>query len=84
MIAALRKSAQSLLNFRIWLDVLAVSTFGASLGLINYLAAKEGLPEIQKKFPQLDQEKLDRVDRSHQRWGARATERSASRTAPWN
>ena len=71
MIDALRESAQSLLNFRIWLTILAASTFGASLGLINYLAAKKGLPEIQKKFPQLDQKKLNRVDWLYQRWGAR-------------
>ena len=71
MIDVLRESIQSLLDIRVWLAILAFSTWGASLGLVNYYAGKKGMPAIQKKFPQLDANKLERYHHWYERWGAR-------------
>lgn len=58
------------LNWRSWLIVILLSLLTLIISTAKYQIGRKGLPIVKEHFPQVDDDKWDRLGDSFQRWGA--------------
>jgi len=59
----------AILNYRIWILVLAVSAGGAAGGLVPYYVGQRGTEAVLEHYPSLKGQRWDRLETLFRRWG---------------
>lgn len=60
-----------LLDFRVWLLLLAVTTFGTVTKLVNYYVGKRGTDFLLARYPQFSQDRWRQIEGWYQQWGGK-------------
>jgi membrane protein YqaA with SNARE-associated domain len=60
----------AILNYRLWILVLAVSAGGTIGGLVPYYVGQRGTEAVLKHYPSLKGQRWDRLETAFRRWGA--------------
>jgi membrane protein YqaA with SNARE-associated domain len=60
----------AILNYRLWILVLAVSAVGTAGGLVPYYVGQRGTEAVLKHYPSLKGQRWDRLEAAFRRWGA--------------
>jgi membrane protein YqaA with SNARE-associated domain len=58
-------------NPKLWLLILVISALGTVINLAQYYVGKRGTEAIFARFPNLEGERWERIEKSFRRWGAR-------------
>ena len=58
------------LDWRAWTIVLGLTLLTLISSVAKYRVGKSGLPAVKARFPQVSEERWERLDRYFQRWGA--------------
>ena len=62
----------AILNYRLWILVLAVSAGGATGGLVPYYVGQRGTEAVLEHYPDLKGQRWDRLETLFRRWGVPA------------
>lgn len=62
----------AILNYRLWILVLAVSAGGTAGGLVPYYVGQQGTEAVVEHYPNLKGQRWDSLEAAFRRWGAPA------------
>ena len=58
------------LNWQVWAIVVALSLLTLISSVAKYRLGKSGLPAVKEQFPQISEDRWERLDNYFNRWGA--------------